>query len=152
MTLPAAHAQLVIAVEGLWQAVSELALTVQEDRPDASDLAAVDDLGERVSELQGDVAEARALLGDGDQIELRMPHVAAHLQAAQLRYWRDLRSFASASPLRLAARRRGGELPAWVSSVEAGAERCEAPFAIADEALNACWQEICHSLISRRSS
>jgi hypothetical protein len=152
MTLPAAHARLAAAVEDLWQAVSELALTVHEDRPDASDLVAVDDLAERVSELQGEVAAARALLGDGDPIVPRMPDVAAHLQAAQLRYWRDLRSFPAVSPLRQAARRRGGELPAWVGSVEAGAARCEAPFAGADAALTACWQEICDSPMSRRSS
>jgi hypothetical protein len=152
MTLPAVHAQLTLAVEGLWQAVSELVLIVHEDRPGNADLAAVDDLVERVSELQGEVAAARALLGDGDLLVPRLPGMAAHLDAALLRYWRDLRSYAALSTLRQAARRQGGELPAWEGSVEASAARCEEPFAVVAATLNACWQEICQQPMSRRSS
>jgi hypothetical protein len=152
MTLPATHAHLTVAVEGLWQAVSELALIVHEDRPTATDLAAVDDLAERVSELQGDVAEARALLSNDGAFVPSLPRFAAHLDAAQLRYWRDLRSFPAVSALRQAARRQGGELLAWWGSVEASAARCEEPFAATASALNACWQEICQQPMSRRSS
>jgi hypothetical protein len=151
MTLPATLAQLTVAVEGLWQSVSELVLIVHEDRPAATDLAAVDDLAERVSELQGDIAEARSLLRDGDTLVPRLPRLAAHLDAASLRYWRDLRSFPSVASLRQATRRRGGELPAWEASVEASAARCEEPFAVTVSTLNACWHEICHPM-SRRSS
>jgi hypothetical protein len=152
MTLPAVHAQLTVAIEGLWQAVSELALIVHEDRPGDADLAAVDDLGERVSELQGEVAAARALLRDGDLLVPRLPRFAAHLDTALLHYWRDLRSYPVVSALRQAARRQGGELPAWEGSVEASAARCEEPFAVIAATLNACWQEICQQPMSRRSS
>jgi len=61
MTLLGAEQALTEAVEQLWQAVGELALTVYEDRPAGADLAVVDDLGEQVSELQGEVAAARLL-------------------------------------------------------------------------------------------
>jgi hypothetical protein len=152
MTLPAVHAQLTVAVEGLWHAVSELVLIVHEDRPGDADLAAVDDLGERVTELQGEVAAARALLRDGDLLVPRLPQVAAHLDAALLRYWRDLRSYPPVSALRQAVRRQGGELPSWEATVEASAARCEEPFAAVATTLNTCWQEICQQPMSRRSS
>lgn len=152
MTVPTIHAQLAGAADDLWQAVAELALTVHEDRPAGSDLAAVDDLAERVSELQADVAAARDMLRDGDPMVPRLAHFAAHLDAAHLRYWRDLRSFSAVSALRGAARRRGGELPAWQGSVEVGAARCEQPFAVAVATLNAWWQELCQQSMSGRSS
>jgi hypothetical protein len=152
MTLPAVHAQLTVAVEGFWQAVSELVLIVHEDRPGDADLAAVDDLGERVTELQGEVAAARALLRDGDLLVPRLPQVAARLDAALLRYWRDLRSYPAVSALRQAVRRQGGELPSWEATVEASAARCEEPFAAVAATLNACWQEICQQPMPRRSS
>lgn len=150
MTIQAAQARLGLAAEGLWQAICELVLTVHEDRPDASDLAAVDDLAERVSELQGEVAQARALLSGGQPIVSWLPGVAAHLQAADLRYWRDLRSFGAVSALRAAARHRGGELPSWAGSVEASAAHCAEPLTAAAVAVNTCWQEICQPLMSRR--
>jgi precorrin-6B methylase 1 len=152
MTLEATLAQLADAVEGVWEPVSELTLIVHEDRPRATDLAAVDALAERVSELQGEVAAARAMVRSGDVLVPGLPRLAAHLDAAQLRYWRDLRSFPAVSALRQAARRQGRELAAWQGSVEASATRCEEPFAVTVAALNACWQEICQPPMSRRSS
>jgi hypothetical protein len=152
MTLPAVYTQLAAAVEGLWEAASELVLIVHEDRPSDADLAAVDDLGERVSELQGEVAASRALLRDGDLLVPRLPQVAAHLDAALLHYWRDLRSYPAVSALRQAVRRQGGELPSWEATVEASATRCEEPFAVIAATLNTCWQEICQQPMSRRSS
>lgn len=153
MTLSAAAAQLSLAVENLWLSVSELALTVQEDRPAASDLAAVDDLAERVTELQAELAAARTLVGDGGgALVPALPRIAAHIDAANLRYWRDLRSFTALTALRQVARRRGGELSAWQTIVEAGADRCEKPLTDATSALNVCWQELCHSSMPRRSS
>jgi hypothetical protein len=152
MTLPAVHAQLTVAVERLWEAVSELVLIVHEDRPNDADLAAVDDLGERVSELQGDVAAARALLRDDDLLVPRLPEVAAHLDAALLRYWRDLRSYPAVSALHRAVRRQGGELPVWGATVAASVARCEEPLDVIVATLNTCWQEICQQPMSRRSS
>jgi hypothetical protein len=152
MTLPAVHAQLTAAIDELWQAVCELVLIVHEDRPGDADLAAVDDLGERVSELQGEVAAARALVRESDPLLLLLPQVAAQLDAATLRYWRDLRSYPAVSGLRQAVRRQGGELPAWEATVEASTARCEDPFAAVAATLNTCWQEICQQPMSRRSS
>jgi hypothetical protein len=152
MTLPAAVDGLAASIEDLWQSVSELVLTVHEDRPADSDLAAVDELSERVSELQGDVAAARTLVRAADPLVPVLPRVAALLDGAGRRYWRDVRGYSAVAALRGAARRRGGDLPAWRGAVEAGALRCEHPFAATATALNACWQEICLPSTLRRSS
>jgi hypothetical protein len=152
MTLPDAASRLAASVDELWQAVSELVLTVHEDRPAGTDLAAVDELSERVSELQGEVAATRDLLRPGEPLVPVLPDIAAHLDAAHRRYWRDMRGYAPVAALRAVSRRRGGDLPPWRGAVEASAERCEAPFAATANALNACWQEICHPSMPRRSS
>jgi hypothetical protein len=152
VTLPAAASRLTASVDELWRSVSELVLTVHEDRPAGSDLAAVDELSERVSELQGEVAAARTLLRPGEPLVPALPDIAAHLDAAQRRYWRDMRGYAAVAVLRGTSRRHGGGLPAWRGAVEASAARCEEPFAMTATALNACWQEICQLLMPRRSS
>jgi len=152
MTLPEAASRLAASVEDVWLSVCELVLTVYEDRPSGCDLAAVDDLSERVSELQGDVAAARVLLSPGGPLLPALPSVAAHLDAAHRRYWRDMRGYRAVAALREASRRRGGGLPAWQCAVEASAARCEEPLTAAVTALNACWQEICLSSNHRRSS
>jgi hypothetical protein len=141
MTLVGAEQVLARAVEQLWQAVGELALTVYEDRPAAADLAVVDDLAEQVSELQGEVAAARGVLRAALVPDL--PELAAHLDAATRRYWRRMRAYAPVAELRRAARRSGdAELAAWQRSVETGAARCEEPLAACATAVNACWREV----------
>ncbi|MEV6344854.1 hypothetical protein [Actinoplanes sp. NPDC051851] len=152
LTLPAAASQLATSVDELWRSVSELVLTVEEDRPEGLDLAAVDEFSERVIEMQGSVASARDLLRPGAPLVPVLPEVAASLDDAHRRYWRDMRGYAAVAALRGASRRHGGGLPAWRGAVEASAERCEAPFARTAEAVNACWQEICHASMPRRSS
>jgi hypothetical protein len=151
MTLSAAAARLTRSVDELWHAVAELALTVHEDRPAGTDLAVVDELAEQVSELQGDVAAVRDLLRPGEPLVPALPGIAAHLDVAERRYWRDVRGYAAVAELRAAGRRHGGGLPAWRGAVEASALRCEVPFAVTATALNACWQEICHPSMPRRS-
>jgi hypothetical protein len=129
--------------------VCELVMIVVEDRPRSSDLAMVDDLTETVTELQGAVAEAsEAISGVPDPRNLpeTLPPVADALQAAQLRYWRDLRSYECIAELRRAARGRGSEWASWHRSVEASAQRCEQPLARAASALSAGWQEIAELL------
>jgi hypothetical protein len=159
MTIPTAEQALYDGVERLWQAVSELVLTVHEDRPVDTDLVVVDDLAEQVSELQGDIAAVREILeparaADADTFA-RLPYVAARLDAAGTRYWRELRAYGPVGELRRAARRGGGEFSAWQRSVDASVQRCEEPLTDCVAALHARWRELCRPLAtpsSRRSS
>jgi hypothetical protein len=138
-----------LAVDQAWLAVGELVLTVCEDRPREAELAVVDDLAEQALELQADVAVARELLAclssDAGVAVTHLPMVSARLASATTRYWQRLRSHAPVAELRRAARHRRGELPAWQLSVEAGAQRCEAPLAACADALHQCWSELCRS-------
>jgi hypothetical protein len=151
MTFTQAHGNLTAAVEDLWRAVGELALTVFEDRPAGCELAVVDDLAERVSELQGDIAAARILLRDNAAVTT-LPTVARHLDAAHRRYWRDTRSYRMALALRRGIRGGNRELHGWRNSVDVGLERCEEPFAATYAVLNTCWQEVCNRSMPGRPS
>jgi hypothetical protein len=135
------------AVDQLWDAVSELALIVLEDQPEAEGLAVTDQLVETVSEVQGAVAEARAWLAVGSSRGLPpvtelAPAVVA-LRAALVRYWRDVRGHEAVAALRAGTRQRGGEWPAWRRSAEVSALRCAEPMDDVAAALDACWQEVC---------
>jgi hypothetical protein len=123
--------------------VSELALTVLDDRPVDADLAVLDAFAEQVSELQGAVAGARELLvADESPVRRSLAEVAAHLEAAEAVYWAELRSFERMSEVRRAARRCGPEAVAWRGGVDASLQRCLAPLALTREAMLAAWAEV----------
>jgi hypothetical protein len=144
--MDSAVGQLAAAVEDLWAAVTELALIVMEDQPDCDGLAVADQLVESVSELQGSVAAARALLGayaSEESAITALPQVTGHLRVASDRYWRDLRGHSPVAHLRAGARQRGGDWPSWRQSVEQSTARCAEPFDAVATAVEAGWQEIC---------
>jgi hypothetical protein len=127
------------------EAVAELAMTVLEDRPIPSEVAAIDNLVEVVSELQASVAEAEDQLRaveDVRQLPVRLPEIDDAVAACSVRYWRDLRSHGPLSELRVTARRRGIEWRTWQSSVEQSQLRCEAPLLRSAASVRAAWQEV----------
>lgn len=152
MTMQGARAQLELAVEGAWAAVGELVLIALEDQPPVGSLAAADDLGEQVSEIQGALAGVRTVLGSGRPAgeHADLPDVLADvltgLDEANRRYWQRVRAHRPTAQLRDATRRLGGHWPAWQRSVELSALRCEEPFALVDTALQVCCREICESV------
>ncbi len=142
MSLVAAAATLSRAVDDLWYAVCELVVTVHEDRPVGSDLAVVDDLVERVSELQGLADDARRTASAHGQLARALDQVGVVLARADVYYWRELRSHAPVSHLRSAARSRGPEWQAWRRSVEDAVARCEGPLETALSAVREGWHEV----------
>lgn len=144
MSLTRADAALTAAADELWLAVSELAVTTQEDRPAASDLAVVDDLAERVSELQGTAHQIRELCRSGPIVQMpaRLDAIAALADSAETYYWHALRSHEPVSQLRAASRGRGDEWLAWRRSVEDAVRRCEAPLSELAGALRVAWHEV----------
>jgi len=135
------------SLDELWFAVCELVVTVHEDRPAGSDLAVVDDLAERVSELQADVhAARRAAAEPSSTVPQGFDAIGIHLARAGTRYWRDFRAHAPVAHLRAAARSRGVEWQAWRGSVEEAVERIESPLAGATAELRAGWHEVAELL------
>src|SRR5262249_28348189 len=112
--------RLLAAVEALWQSVCEVALTALEDRPGSADLAVVDDVCDRVLDLQGAIAVARDLLAaDPSPSGANWPEIAARLDQARTMYW-QLCSHDAESKVRQAIRPGGTELRAWHDSLRAG--------------------------------
>lgn len=142
MSLTSSSDQLAQRVQALWLAVCELVVTVHEDRPQDSDLALVDDLAEKVSELQSDVDAAQQLLRSAPAVTMlpaSLPEVTAALDRASTRYWRDLRGYEATRQLRATARSRGRQWQAWRRSVEQAEEACEEPLQGAVDALREAW-------------
>jgi hypothetical protein len=129
----------------LQQTIAELMMTVFEDRPHGSEVAAVDDLAEIISELQASAARAGGELEaimDSRELPAAMPRVGAATSECALRYWRDLRSHTAVSRLRATARGRGTEWTTWQRSLEDSELRCEAALLQTVEAVHLSWREI----------
>lgn len=145
MTISLALRDLRAATGRLSEAVTELVTIAHEDRPDGSEVAAVDDFAERVSELQSSVVAAGRELAAIDGPVLlaqQMPLVDEALAAVDLRYWRDLRSHAATGEMRRVARRGGRDWTAWQVSVEQSQLRCEQPLLDAVESARRVWLEL----------
>ncbi len=145
MSLTTALDELRGANSSLAEAVSELVMTVHEDRPLHSEVAVIDNLAEVVSELQASVVQAAAELQDVSdirQLPNRLPGVDAAIAASGVRYWRDLRSHAAVAELRAAAQRHGVEWRTWQSSLEQSQLRCEEPLLRSAASVRAAWREV----------
>jgi sugar phosphate isomerase/epimerase len=142
VSLAASTDELRTRVESLWLTVCELVVTVHEDRPTDSGLAAVDDLAERVSELQADVDDARQAVLRTDTIIVlpgTLPTVSRAVGRAQTRYWRDLCGYEPVRQLRTATRTRGADWHAWRRSVGQALDACEEPLRAAETAVQDAW-------------
>jgi hypothetical protein len=145
MTITLALQQLRDSTGRLSEAVTELVMIAHEDRPQDSEVAAVDHLAEQVSELQSAVITAgRGLAGiEGPAaVAARMPTVDAALAAASLYYWRDLRAYAATAAMRQVARRGAADWRAWQVSIEQSQQRCEQPLEEAAADARAVWLEL----------
>ncbi|GCD91835.1 hypothetical protein [Nocardioides sp. LS1] len=145
MTISLALRDLRDSTQRLSEAVTELVMITHEDRPDGSEVAAVDHFAEQVTELQSSVVAAgQELLGiDGPTlVSLRMPVVDEALAAATTCYWRDLRSYAAVGAMRQVARRGGRDWRAWQGSVEQSQQRCEQPLLDAVASSRRVWMEL----------
>jgi hypothetical protein len=145
MTMSTALQDLRASTSRLSEAVTELVMIAHEDRPEGSEVAAVDAFAELVSELQASVVLAMHELAPIDgpvQIADRMAFVDEAIAGAALRYWRDLRSYDATATMRQAARRGGQDWRSWQVSVEQSQQRCEQPLLDTTTGARAVWQEI----------
>ena len=145
MSMTTALDELRTANTELQQTIAELMMTALEDRPRGSEIAAVDDLVENISELQASAAQAGTELGgitDSRELPAVMPRVSSATADCALRYWRDLRAHLAISRLRTTARGRGTEWATWQRSLEDSGLRCEAPLLRSVESVQLAWREI----------
>jgi hypothetical protein len=129
----------------LQQSIAELVMTVHEDRPHGSDIAAIDALAEVVSELQAKAAAAGAeidAIADVRELPLTLGSIDAETTDCAIRYWRDLRSHDALSRLRTAARGRSNEWRTWQGSVEQSELRCETPLQRSMASVHTAWSEV----------
>ena len=129
----------------LSEAVTELVMIAHEDRPSGPDTAAADHFAEQVSELQSAVVlvtqELERIEGP-TRLADQMPLVDDALADAELRYWRDLRSYDATAAMRRAARRGGPGWQAWQASVEQSQQRCEQPLVEVQRGARTVWTEL----------
>ena len=145
MSMTSALDELRTANTELQRTIGELMMTALEDRPRGSDIAAIDDLVETVSELQASAAQARSHLDAVEEprhLPAAMPHVGSATAECALRYWRDLRAHAAISRLRRTARGRGTEWVTWQRSLEDSELRCETALLRSVECVDLAWREI----------
>jgi hypothetical protein len=145
MSMTTALAELQSANSALQQTIAELVMTVHEDRPRDSDIAAVDALLEVVLEVQASAAAAGAeidSIADVRDLPLALARVHSATSECALRYWRDLRSHGALSRLRSTARRRGIEWRTWQGSIEQSELRCEAPLQRSLASVETAWREV----------
>jgi len=135
--------QLAEAATRLWEAVMELAVTVFEDHPADTNLVMIDDLMERVSELQGACDAIRRGVDRPDSGRADVLAVVDEAaDAAVIAYWRDLRSYRPIFELRRAARMRSPEWRGWATGVEQALEHCAQPIDDMRAAIRAAWQAL----------
>jgi hypothetical protein len=129
----------------LQQTIAELMMTVCEDRPDGSEIAAVDDLIDTISELQATAALVGAELGaigDSRSLPAAMSRIGSATAECAVRYWRDMRAYPPVSQLRATARGRGRERAPRRPSQEDSEFGCEQPLLRTLDAVQLAWREI----------
>ena len=145
MSMTMALDELRTANTALQQTIAELMMTALEDRPRGSEIAAVDDLVETISELQAAAAQAGTelrVLADSRGLPAAMPRIGSATSECALTYWRDVRAYPVVSRLRATARGRGIEWRTWQRSLEDSELRCEAPLLRSIESVQLAWREI----------
>jgi hypothetical protein len=115
-----------VCAQQLWQRVSELVVTVVEDRPAGADLAAVDDLCDSVTELQGAVWDVVRAFQSADRGESIVTGCEL-LHATTLLLWRDLIAGRRLAAVATSARRRGVDLRPWLDSTRVAVETVADP-------------------------
>ncbi|MGC3993608.1 MAG: hypothetical protein QM779_05705 [Propionicimonas sp.] len=115
------------------------------DRPPGHSTTAADNLADLASELQASVvgaSRAVATMTEANATARRFEVVAEAIDAAALRYWRDLRSYDAIATIRAAACRGAADMRAWQVAVEQSERRCEAPVIGTVDAARAVWREL----------
>jgi hypothetical protein len=150
MGLGSAFQRLQVELTRLRDALSDLRVTIMEDRPLNDEVALVDHFENSVTDLLGLAEEALEAIGTaagardplGCVQSTRNSLLLAHRRLHRLaqNYRNNLAAYDEIYSLRQLARERGGEWRSWCSVVKEAIERCAGPLDTVQEAIQDCWE------------
>jgi hypothetical protein len=141
-----------LALRRLNDRVSELRLTVVEDRPRKNDASLIDGFEYAVEDMLGWVREMRTSAKAAQQSvahPLDLDRARRELSACQESFTRtervffqNLVSWERMNDLTVFGNERRGEWRSWVLTVQCGVTHCRQPLEDVSAAIAACWEEI----------
>jgi hypothetical protein len=132
--------------------VSELRMTVIEDRPLRDVVKLVDHIGDTVEDLLGGAQEMREAATEAqcavqhpmDAEQARRALIACHTKFnhCAIRFFSDLANYETVDEVLSLGRARGGEWQAWANLVKETLKQCQQTLFAVNEALLECWQGV----------
>jgi len=157
VSLERSFAELTARLQRIKDALTEVRITVEEDRPRNGQPAIADQLENTILELYGYAHEAleyggAACKAVGDPFEFnRARQFLGKSQEAfhrvERRYFSELVSHARLSELERFARKGGRDWQGWTESVKLGLDRCRESIEAASLAFIHCWEDVTEVLV-----
>jgi excinuclease UvrABC ATPase subunit len=145
--------------------LSELQITVAEDRPLHGIVKLVDKLGESVEDALGDAEESLSAAVEAQQVVSQTKNwnfdrrVLTTLCACQTsvnqlqqRFFSEMACYSTIDDVVGLGRKRGGEWKAWADLVGQSLDRCQRQLFDTQQALFQCWQEVAERMIPNAES
>lgn len=152
MALTAVFQTLCLHCRKLHEAFAGLRLTIVEDKPLTGEIVLVDEFGNTVDDLLGQLEDVFASASEGQQAVGHPPDLARarhsltvcqeHFIDLMQRFSRDLLAYNRIAALVELGSERRGEWQAWANSVKESIEECQPYLSDIHQALFCCWQEI----------
>jgi hypothetical protein len=152
MALEAAFADLTIRLREFRDALRDLRLTATEDRPAHGAVVLVENIGDVLEDLAGQLEEtlgvadkARRAVGPPLDLNRARRYAAVSQEVFHTllqNYYSDLFSYDHVAPLVQFGKERGREWTAWVESMRHGIDRCRPLLESVSQAYFRCWQEM----------
>ncbi len=146
--------QLSCELESLTEALRLMRVTFAEDKPSQADLVFVDRLRDSAEDCLGCAAEARFAQRSARQRDLAPASLACcqkQVNEISLRLSRDLGNWKIAFELDRLMRQHKGEWIGWVGEIERSLDRLQGPVHAANNALQACWEDLVVEQTSNRN-
>jgi len=145
--------------------LSELQITVAEDKPLHGIVKLVDKLGESVEDVLGDAEESLSAAVEGQQVVSQTTNWSCDRRALtaltacqtsvnqlQLRFFSEMVCYSMIDDIVGLGRKRGGEWKAWADLVRQSLDRCQRQLFDTQQALFQCWQEVAERMIPNAES
>jgi hypothetical protein len=145
--------------------LSELQITVAEDRPLHGIVKLVDKLGESVEDALGDAEESLSAAAEGRQVVSQTKNwnfdrraltalsaCQTRVNQLQQRFFSEMVCYSTIDDVVGLGRKRGGEWKAWADLVRQSLDRCQRQLFDTQQALFQCWQEVAERMIPNAGS